>query len=184
LNSLKLLGLATALAVVAGCATTSDVSSAGNNAVAFGSFDLIRNGHDANLGDAPLDRSAYILVRNDESNSSYVGRIGSDGKFAMSLPAGNYLMEKFVFDYRGENIESQTAFRFEVPASGSVYLGAIQLEATLESGLYGVVGTADRFTVTDRCDQSCSQQLSGLGLPTSTERSLMQWDHQLASLNR
>jgi hypothetical protein len=184
-NTLKsMLAVIVALTVATGCATSGNPVPTDTTAVAFGSFKLIQNGHEARIGGDPLERGAYILVRHNDTNSTYVGRIGPSGGFAMALPTGSYLMEKFVFDYRGESIESPTAFRFDVPDTTSVYLGAIQLEATLESGLYGVVGTADRYTVSDRCEQTCAAQLRELDLPAATESSLMQWDHQVASLDR
>ncbi len=165
----------------AGCSTTGPMQDAEH--VAFGSFTLISNGHEQSLGDRMIDRHAVLEVRNMMNQQLYSSRVGEEGRFALALPAGEYVLETIAFDYHGETIEAPANFRFSLAEQySSVYIGAVTLEASLESGIYGVVGTADRYTVNDNCSTGCSDELSALGLQASSSGiSLMSWDHQMAA---
>ena len=164
-----------------GCATTG--SSGDSERVAFGSFNLISNGHEVEFGEGLAKRHAAIEVRNTVDQQLYSGRVGKDGKFALSLPTGEYVIETIAFEHHDEMIESPANFRFSVSEEfKSVYIGSVTLEATLDSGIYGVVGTADRYTVNNDCADGCTDTLKTLGLRASTSGvSLMRWDHQFAA---
>ncbi|MEM1174210.1 MAG: hypothetical protein AAGA33_08005 [Pseudomonadota bacterium] len=168
------------LFLLGGCAT---LEPADTDRVAFGTFNLISNGHEITLGDGPAQRNASIHVRDTFRQHLYSGRVGDDGRFALSLPSGNYVIETIAFEHHGETIESPANFRFNVPdALSSVYIGAVTLEATLDSGIYGVIGTADRYTISNECSDGCERALNALGLPSAKSGvSLMSWDHQMAS---
>ena len=176
----KTLMAAACVVLATGCASTTSLNSDGH--VAFGKFNLISNGHAVDLGHTVFDRHAYVQVRNANNRKLYSGKVGQGGQFAMQLPAGDYLLEKIVFEHHNEKIESDTSFRFTIPEQyRSVYLGTVTLEASLETGIYGVVGTADRYTITDDCSSGCDDQLATLQLPARTSGvSLMSWDHQMA----
>ncbi len=174
--------VALAMAFIAGgCTTTGYMADA--ERVAFGSFELVSNGHDVKLGHGPAKRQAAIEVRNILDQTLYSGRVGDDGQFALALPAGEYLIETIAFEHHEEMIEAPANFRFSVPAElKSVYIGSVTLEASLDSGIYGVVGTADRYTVNNECADGCGSKLKSLGLRASNSGiSLMSWDYQVAA---
>lgn len=173
---------ALAIAVLAaGCSTTG--VSGGAERVAFGSLTLISNGHEHALGDRLVDRHAVIEVRSKRDQRLYSGRVGQQGRFALSLPAGEYVLETIGFEHHDEMIEAPANFRFTVSNEyRSVYIGAVTLEATLDTGIYGVVGTADRYTVSNECSSDCDEELDAFGLQAATAGiSLMSWDHQMAA---
>ncbi len=168
-------------ALVAGCSTTGSIGESEH--VAFGSLTLISNGHEHSLGDRMLDRHAVLEVRSMIDQRLYSGRVGKEGRFSMALPAGEYVLETVAFEHHDEMIEAPANFRFSLAEQySSVYIGALTLEASLESGIYGVVGTADRYTVNDHCSTGCSDELNAHGLQASSSGvSLMSWDHQMAA---
>ena len=167
--------------LAAGCSTTGHMGDA--ERVAFGSLTLISNGHEQALGGGLMNQHAKIKVRSLADQRLYSGRTGKDGRFALALPAGDYVLETVAFEHHDELIEAPANFRFSFPQQyKSVYIGALTLEASLESGIYGVVGTADRYTVNDRCSKNCVSELEALGLSASSSGvSLMSWDHQMAA---
>lgn len=183
----KLKGIAAvagALFLLAGCAANS--SRVADTEIAFGKFTLVKNGQHAELGPGLLDSNAHIEVRNIRSGDRYEGVIGQDGNFALKLPAGEYIVEAFAFDHRGEPIASATNFQFVVPDNlDSVYIGDVRLEATVESGIYGVVGTADRYLVANDCADGCAERLAAMGLNGDRSGvSLLTWDRRMASATR
>ena len=175
---------AAALAIgfmAAGCTSTAVMGD--TYRVAFGTFNLISNGHEIEVGNGPAKRHAMLEVRSMVDQKLYSGRVGNDDRFAMALPVGEYVIETIGFEHHKEMIESPANFRFSVPSDyESVYVGSVTLEATLESGIYGVVGTADRYTVNNHCSDGCDDTLTTLGLGQSTSGiSLMSWDYQMAA---
>ncbi|MEM6513080.1 MAG: hypothetical protein AAF660_08715 [Pseudomonadota bacterium] len=180
-NFKRFITASAAILIAAGCSTTA--VTGGAERVAFGGLNLISNGHEVSLGGGLDQRDAVIGVRDTLSQRLYTSRVSDGGQFALTLMPGDYLVETIAFDYHGEKIEAPANFRFSVPSEfDSVYIGSVTLEASLESGIYGVVGTADRYTIDDECAVRCDEQLSSLGLQTSTSGvSLMSWDYQVAA---
>lgn len=174
------------LATLAGCSTMNAGSTAADAAplkVAFGEFRLVTNGVEASLGHGLLTGDAGFHIVSEDTGDTFVGKVRKQGQFDMRLQPGAYRVSTVFFKHQGETIEADTNFRFEVAADAdSTYVGSIGLEATLESSNYGVVGTADRFTVANECAEDCAPHMATLGLTQGeTSVSLFQWESRIAS---
>ena len=183
-----------AMGALSGCATTaksidSDATLAkaasSTDAVVFGKFRLIRNGHEANVGDGIFATTATLHLYQDGAGKAIVGKVGDDGEFAWALAPGQYRVSSIGFDNRGERAETDTDFTFTVSADhDAVYVGTITLETTFDSGYFGLNGAVDRYTISDDCMSDCSDRLARLGLSADAAAvSLLQQEGQLARSN-
>ena len=154
------------------CSTMTSIESgdqladaAPGEPVVFGKFRLVRNGNEANLGTGPFANRAMLHMVNGKDSREIVGQVGDDGEFAWTLAPGRYSLTAIDFDSRGERETADTNFTFTVPADRkAVYIGSITLEATFESGYYGLNGTVDDYRVTNDCAADCEGRLAKLGL--------------------
>ena len=184
---------AVAFAGLTGCSSTgatidssdklAKISAAPDESVVFGKFRLIQNGEETPLGNGFLTSSATLRLVDHAGDRVITGRVGRDGEFAWVLPAGDYNLSSVSFSKRGERIETPTNFSFTVSSAyDAVYIGTVSLEATLDSGYYGMNGTIDRLNIIDECKKDCSARLSRLGLDSQAPAiALLRQEGQLAS---
>lgn len=185
----KGLAAVVALSALAACSTT-DISrstslkaSSAPATVAFGELRLITNGVKARLGDGLLAGDAGLYLASEDTQKTYVGRVERAGKFNMRLEPGRYRVTGVYFRYQGETIEADTNFVFDVSDQHeATYVGTITLEATLDNSNYGIVGTADRISVSNACASDCDRRMAAIGLPHGeTAVSLFHWEERVAS---
>ncbi len=154
------------------CSTMTSIESgdqladaAPGEPVVFGKFRLVRNGTEADLGTGLFANRAMLHFVNGKDDRDIVGQVGDDGEFAWTLAPGRYRLTAIDFDSRGERESAETNFTFVVPADHkAVYIGSITLEATFESGYYGLNGIVDDYRVTNDCAAECAGRLDRLGL--------------------
>jgi hypothetical protein len=158
---------------LAGCATANKSIESGNdlaaaatgNPVVFGKFRLIRNGNEARLGSDMLSTTATLTLRKAGSAEEFVGAVGANGEFAWALEPGFYRVARIGFDNRGDRVEPITNFTFRVSGDHeAVYIGTVTLEATFDSGYYGLNGVVDGYAVSNDCATDCAPRLERLGL--------------------
>ncbi|MDJ0918896.1 MAG: hypothetical protein QNJ05_14110 [Woeseiaceae bacterium] len=181
-GTLSVLGVAS----ITGCAVPGaavDTASIERDAVIFGDLTLVTNGHEARLGDGLFAADAGIRLEHVETGRNYISRVGKNGQFETSVAPGSYRLHTIFFKHHGETIEASTDFVFTVSnAAEATYIGAIGLEASLDNGSHGVVGTADRFTVRNNCANVCDDRMAAIGLPHGdTDIALVQWVNQVAA---
>jgi hypothetical protein len=184
--------LLVAVAGMSGCAATADsIASTSDRAqvgpgesVVFGKFRLIRNGEEARIGSGPLATSAVLTLRNVDGDE-IVGKAGANGEFAWALDPGVYRVSSIRFDNRGEHEKAVTNFIFSVDGNySSVYIGTVTLEATFDSGYYGLNGVVDGYSVSNDCAAECGDRLTRLGLDADDSKvELMQQPSALARRN-
>ncbi len=182
------------LAGLSGCATTADnidsvaelarASGDPADAVVFGRFELLRNGHVVDFGDGIFASTATLNLAEVGSVRPVIGQIGRDGEFAWVLKPGTYHVKSIGFRYQGQMIQPPTGFSFTVtdgyPAS---YVGTITLEASFDRGLPGTRTQVDRYTISDDCAAECERRLSQLGLGTDqSTRALFSWERSVAAV--
>ena len=104
------------------------------------------------------------------------------------LTPGEYSVSNVSIGNRGnrnprERLEMPTIVSFTVSANKeAVYIGTIALEATLESGDYGVNDTFDRYTVSNDCGAVCVERMAALGLAAGDVTvSLLRQEGRMAS---
>ena len=180
---------------LAGCANTATNIDSGAtlaqtkrsdiDAVVFGKLRLIRNGEVARAGEGMFKSSATLHFHGNGSQE-ITAKIGGEGEFAWALPPGEYTVSGIGFVSRGERHEIPMQVAFTVSADQSpTYIGTLTLEATLESGYYGLNGAIDRFSVTDDCATDCAGRLQQLGLSEQTATvALVRQEGQLAGTRR
>ena len=162
-------GCATPAKTVASADDLAGMTAAGSETLVFGKFRLLRNGEEARLGNGIFATSAKLYVNRDGNPQEIVGAVGGDGQFAWALEPGNYRISSIAFDNRGERVEPVTNFAFTVVhGADATYIGTITMEATFESGYYGLSGRVDRYAVIDDCATDCDAQLAALGLSKET----------------
>lgn len=179
-----------ALLLVVGCANTapslnsaSDVeraATANADKVVFGKLRLVKNGTPVDFTDGFFANSATLNLYQAGANRKIAGKVGDNGDFSWTLPAGTYHVESVAFRFHGQTLEPETNFTFTVsPEYDATYLGTVALEATFDAGYLGAHGTVDRFTVWDNCKSDCERRLGQLGIDDeASTRSLMRWDYQ------
>jgi hypothetical protein len=177
--------------LVSGCATQVDHFVAGqalaetdsSTTLVFGKFRLIRNGEEARIGDGVLDTSAQLNLESIDGKSGIVGTVGDNGEFGWALQPGYYRVASISFNNRGERVEPLTDFTFEVtPGSQALYIGTVTMEASFDSGYYGINGTVDSYTVSNDCATDCASRLDKFGLSdASLDIGLMQQQRPVAS---
>jgi hypothetical protein len=184
---------AVAFAGLTGCSATGNsidsrvelakISTNSTDSVVFGKFRLIQNGQETRLGDRFLTASATLNLFDNSEGRAITGKVGRDGEFAWVLPAGDYSVSGISFTKNGKRIETPTNFAFTVARGyDAVYIGTVSLEATLDSGYYGMNGTVDRLTVSDNCSADCSDRLTRLGIETDHPAvALLRQEGQVAS---
>jgi len=171
LISVSLIGLAG----LAGCATTldsvesaqelADARDTAADSVVFGKFRLVRNGREARLGEGLFANTATLHFYRGDEQQEIVGKVGRDGEFAWMLEPGDYRLVTIGFDNRGERAETSADFEFSVEAGQeAVYIGTLTLEASFDSGYYGLNGTVDDYIVRNDCDTDCASRLAQLGM--------------------
>jgi hypothetical protein len=181
------------VAGLSGCATNArtvtsaeDLAAAsmtGSETVVIGKFRLLRNGYEARLGNGFFATSAKLHVNRDGNPQEIVGEVGRDGQFVWILEPGNYRISSIAFDNRGDSVEPVTNFAFTVAdGADATYIGTITMEATFESGYYGLSGTVDRYAVIDDCAADCDARLAALGL--SRDRAVVSLAHQSGQFAR
>jgi hypothetical protein len=187
--------LIVAIVGISGCATAARsidssqdlavAATGAEGAVAFGKFQLIRNGEAASIGNGLLSTSAVMTLHKAGEYEPFVGQVGADGDFAWALEPGFYRVSSIRFDNRGERVQPITNFTFSVDRDhAAVYVGTITLEATFESGYYGLNGIVNGYTVSNDCASDCAPRLEQLGLDVADATiSLMYEQSQLASRN-
>ena len=145
----------------------------------FGRLKLVRNGEVVRFGDGLLANSATLQLYQEGGSRQFTGRVGDDGEFSWTLPAGTYHVESIAFRVQDQLVKPETNFTFTVsPEHDASYLGTITLEATFDSGYLGVHGGVDRFTVWDDCAKDCARRLSQLGISDqASTSSLVRWQH-------
>ena len=154
------------------CSTMTSIESgeqlaeaAAGEPLVFGKFRLVRNGNEADLGTGLFANRATLRMVNGKDDREILGQVGNDGEFAWTLAPGRYRLTAIDFDSRGERETADTSFTFVVPADHkAVYIGSITLEATFESGYYGLNGMVDDYVVTNDCAADCAGRLDRLGL--------------------
>ena len=181
-----------ALVGLAGCGTAVATIHSGEElarasvdatvTVGFGQFRLVRNGQEADLGDGVFASSAALQLFDSEDGCDITGKVGKDGEFAWALHPGEYSVSSVSFTNRGDRVVTPTNFTFTVSENQeAIYVGTITLEATIDSGYYGMNGTIDRFTVIDDCALDCAGRLEQLGLNAdAATTSLFRQEGQLA----
>lgn len=172
IQGIRAMAAATVVLVVSGCANSpmlSDVVSTEHGGNVVGSFDLVKNGHLVSLDNHLLGNRAYIHVSNVSMQPVGTALVRKDGSFELELQPGSYVIDTVAFEHQGELIESQSSFRFDVEDVEKTYIGAMRLEVSLENSAFGVVGTADRMTVTNLCGEDCASHVS-----------IMRWNRQSA----
>ncbi len=187
----KALVLGAAIAGVSGCAMTangnpsSEAVANASNAVVFGKFRLVRNGHEMQFGDSIFANTATLTVYDARDGREINGKVGRDGQFAWALKPGTYHVSSVGFKYHGERVEPPTGFTFTVsPDHKATYVGTMMLEASFSAGQYGTNGTIDKYTVSNDCATDCASQLARLGLDAdSTTTALFRWNNQIAQIN-
>jgi hypothetical protein len=163
---------------VSGCATSArnvdsgkDVSRIGmtsQDVLVFGKFAMERNGESVKLSNSIFGNPAKLHLVRDATNERITGAVGRDGEFAWALEPGDYTIASVSFMNRGEKFQPEADFRFTVaPGGGTVYIGTITLESTVDYGFFGLNGTIDRYQVDDHCEAECADRLDRLGLSSS-----------------
>lgn len=178
---------------LAGCATANQSIESGNDLAAashgdpvvFGKFRLIRNGNEARIGNDLLSTTATLTLKQAGSREEFVGAVGANGEFAWALEPGFYRVASIGFDNRGERVEPITNFTFTVNGDHeAVYVGTVTLEATFDSGYYGLNGVVDGYSVSNDCATDCTRRLEQLGLPADDfATALMYQPSPVASTN-
>ena len=178
---------------LAGCATATSSIESGNdiaaaatgNPVVFGKFRLIRNGNEARIGNDLLSTTATLTLKQAGSAEEFVGAVGADGEFAWALEPGFYRVASIGFDNRGERVEPITNFTFKVNGDHeAIYIGTVTLEATFDSGYYGLNGVVDGYSVSNDCASDCARRLAQLGLSSGDlATALMYQPRPVASTN-
>lgn len=160
----------------------SPVAPTDTNVVVFGKFRLLKNGYETKLGEGLFGNIARLRFYRAETQEEMSTRVGKDGEFSIELLPGDYYLMSIAFKHRGETIEPETNFMFNVSADHQAnYIGTITLESTFSSGYYGMKGSFDRFIVSDDCAAECASQLASLGLEdAATTTSLPVWQRQVA----
>lgn len=171
---------AIAAAGISGCSTTgrhidsgaelAKISSSASDTVVFGQFRLIRNGQEVRQGEGLFGSSARLKLVGEGQGREIVGKVGRNGEFAWVLTPGEYSVSSVSIGNWGdrnprERLETPTNLSFTVSADKeAVYIGTITLQATLDSGYYGVGGTFDRYIVSNDCKAVCGDRMAALGL--------------------
>mgnify|MGYP001590332975 CR=1 FL=1 len=175
-------GCATAAKSVDATDATAIAVNSGE-AVVFGKFRLVRNGQEARLDDGLFSTSAKLNVMRAGESQASVHRVGEDGEFAMALEPGFYRIASISFNHRGERVEPVTNFTFHVEGGQeALYIGTMTLEATFDSGYYGVNGFVESYTVSDDCASDCAARIEKLGIADAIV-GLMDQPNQVASRN-
>ncbi|MCH5377512.1 MAG: hypothetical protein JJ992_26440 [Planctomycetes bacterium] len=177
-------GCAIAARSVDSGADLSTVASS-DRSVVFGKFRLVRNGNEAQFEDNILSVPPTLTLKRVGSDLELVGDVGEDGEFAWVLEPGFYRVSSIGFSNLGERVEPVTNFTFVVDgAHEAVYVGTVTLEATFDSGYYGVNGTIDRYSVSNDCATDCASRLGDIGMEVEDSTiSLMLQQSPLASAN-
>lgn len=170
--------------ILSGCATSGNagqIADAEKSAV-FGDLRLITNGVEERLGNGLFAADAGFRLTHQDTGRNLDGNIGKNGTFEAKLAPGTYRIHTIFFKHHGEIIEAETDFVFTVANNAAAtYIGTISLEATLENGAHGIIGTADRFTVRNDCANVCDSRMASVGLPHGdTSVSLAHWVGQVA----
>ena len=191
---------AIAVAGLSGCSTTgrhidsgaelAKISSSASDTVVFGQFRLIRNGQEVRQGEGLFGSSARLTLIG-EGQREIVGKVGRNGEFAWVLPPGEYSVSSLSFGNYGDRnprarLETPTNLSFTVSADkDAAYIGTITLEATLDSGYYGVNGTFDRYTVSNDCGAVGADRRAALGLTADDVAvSLLRQEGRMAASSR
>lgn len=169
LNAHKLLAAAAcavALAATTGCASLPEASTMqADSTVAIGKFRLVRNGDDVALGDGIVANRAVLHVDGLDTGESFTADVGPNGEFYWPLEPGRYELAGMDFLVRGQRMNVDSRFRFDVADSGATYVGTVTLETTFENGFYGLSGQIDNYSIVDDCYLDCSNILARLGMP-------------------
>lgn len=175
-----------AMALTTGCASLPEGnSSMADSTVAIGKFRLVRNGNDIALGKGFAANKAVLHVSNLDSGKSFTADVGPDGEFSWLLKPGSYELSGMDFLVRGQRMNVDSRFRFDVSASGATYVGTITLETTFANGYYGLSGNIDHYSIVDECFSDCNGILARIGLPAdSAAISLARAGDQLVSQQR
>ena len=181
----SLSGCATSAAVVDADKGTAQALAAPGETVVFGKFRLVRNGQEARFNNDLLATSAVLHLRRASEPGRILGKVGEDGEFAWALVPGHYRVSSISFNNRGERVEPITNFSVSVSGdTDAVYIGTVTLEATFNSGYYGINGIVDGYTVRNDCSSDCAARLERLGLDASNSSvSLMAEPSPMASAN-
>ena len=153
-----------------------------SKSVVFGKFRLLMNGYETELGQGLFGNTAALRLYRADDQAEFTGRVGKDGEFSLELAPGDYYVMSISFKHRGETIEPETNFMFNVSADHEAsYIGTIMLEATFSSGYNGMKGTFERFTIHNDCVTDCDRRLAELGLSRAAmETALPAWQAQFA----
>lgn len=174
-----------------GCATTGSIETAEELARAsdgsagtlvFGRFQLVRNGHDVQLGGGIFANTARLYLQEADERREITGSVGRDGEFAWMLAPGSYRITSIGFRHHGQNIEPMTNFTFTVPdGHRASYAGTIRLEATLDRNYLGTRARVERYTISNDCATECPQRLDEVGLSADEATvALFDWQQQVA----
>ena len=194
----RIIAISAGLAAVVGlsaCATsatgvdadkgTAQALAAPGESVVFGKFRLVRNGEEAQFNNDMFATSAALYLKRAGEPGRILGKVGEDGEFAWALEPGNYRVSSISFNNLGERVEPITNFSFSVSGdTDAVYIGTVTLEATFESGYYGINGVVDGYSVRNDCSSGCAARLERLGLDASDSSiSLLAEPSPVASAN-
>lgn len=152
------------------------------SSVVFGKFRLMKNGEEIELGDGLFGNSAVLRLYRATDQEELTGRVGKDGEFSMELAPGDYYLMSIAFKHRGETIEPETNFMFNVSSDFSAnYVGTITLETSFGSGYNGMKGSIDRIMIGNDCATDCDRRMEQLGLANNAlATSLPHWETQVA----
>jgi hypothetical protein len=177
-----------------GCATNGSIDTADELARAsaddpgtlvFGRFELIRNGHEVELGDGIFANSARLFLENGDGVREITGAVGPGGEFGWLLQPGRYRVTSIGFRYHGQPIEPLTSFTFSVPEGyRASYAGTIRLEASFDQNYLGTRARVDRYAISNDCAIECADRLSAVEVARDEATiALFSWDQQVASID-
>ena len=162
--------------LLSGCVSTKGNLSSGAELTAaepvvFGKFRLVRNGVEANINGGIFSGTATLKLFHVDGQQEIAGKVGENGEFAWALEPGDYRVTSIAFSNRGVRAEPETDFGFTVKeGQDAIYVGTVTLEATIDSGYYGINGVVDNLTVSDDCAVDCNRILERLGLEEGVEQ--------------
>ncbi|MEJ2129820.1 MAG: hypothetical protein P8X81_13385 [Woeseiaceae bacterium] len=156
--------------------------AADDESMVFGKFRLLKNGYETRLGEGFFGNTAFLRLYRADDQEEFSVKVKEDGEFSVRLAPGDYYLMSIAFKHKGETVEPETNFMFNVSDDYAAnYVGTITLEAKFKTGYQGTKGSFDRFIVSNDCESVCETRLAKLGLEgIDTTTSLPEWQQQVA----